>query len=125
MIVGIGTDIAEIARFLSWAGNRGLTERFFHSDECAALERIPSGGQAARFLAGRFAAKEAFSKALGTGFRGVALREICVLGAPNGRPALSLFGSAREALSRSGAAKVHVSLSHDGGLAIAFVVLES
>jgi holo-[acyl-carrier protein] synthase len=127
MIAGIGVDIAAVGRFRAWQKNRRLIERFFHADECAAYNALCAAqGEAAlgQFLAGRFAAKEAFGKALGTGMRGLNLADICVLNNELGKPEMKLFGGAAHKLEKSGARRVHVSLSHDGDYAIAFVVLE-
>lgn len=118
----------EIARFQSWAGDPALVARFFHTGEYAALVEILAGAApsgAAQFLAGRFAAKEAFAKALGQGLRGLALSEICTLNTDGGAPEITLYGGAKALFKKTGAHKVHVSLSHDGGFAVAFVILES
>jgi holo-[acyl-carrier protein] synthase len=122
MITGIGCDIAAIPRFERWALDSRLASRFFHADELSVLARPLK--RAAESLAARFAAKEAFAKALGTGFRGFALRDVCVIADALGKPSLALYGAARERLRENGADAVHLSLSHDGGVACAFVVLE-
>ncbi|GMO46904.1 MAG: holo-ACP synthase [Treponemataceae bacterium] len=125
MIAGIGVDIAAAGRFSAWQKNRRLIERFFHADECAALYAARDDIALRQFLAGRFAAKEAFGKALGTGMRGLNLADICVLNNELGKPEMRLFYGAASRLAQSGARRVHISLSHDGDYAIAFVVLES
>ena len=76
------------------------------------------------FVAGRFAAKEAFGKALGTGLKGISLKDIRVTTARSGKPELSLGGTAEKALRNSGGRRVHLSLTHDGALAIAQVIIE-
>jgi holo-[acyl-carrier protein] synthase len=124
LIAGIGTDIVAVERFSAWQKDARLIQRFFHADECAAFKAL-TGERAREYLAGRFAAKEAFGKALGTGLRGLRLSDICVTNDENGKPVMSLLGSAAAHLQKSGAARVLVSISHGGGFAIAFVVLET
>jgi holo-[acyl-carrier protein] synthase len=101
----------------------GLLERFFHPGELR--EALSRGSGAELSLAARFAAKEAFGKALGTGLAGIVLKEIMVVNHHNGRPEIRVFGSALAALKRSGADRVHVSLTHERDHAVAMVVLES
>jgi holo-[acyl-carrier protein] synthase len=131
MITGIGTDIVFVERFDAWVKDASIVKRFFHADECAVFESIAgrSSGHsfkaASLFLAGRFAAKEAFSKALGTGIRGFRLSDIRVLNDSLGKPVMTLYGGAASLLAKMGAGRVHVSLSHDGGYALAFVALET
>ncbi len=124
MIYGIGIDIAEIARFEAAYARFGerFPGRILSEEELVAL---PAARNSARFLAMRFAAKEATSKALGTGFRqGVAPRQIGVVHAPSGKPGLVVSGTAAALFERHGIVASHVSLSDDGGFAIAYVVLE-
>jgi holo-[acyl-carrier protein] synthase len=122
MITGIGADIAVVRRFEKWVRNEALINRFFHPDELGILSR--SLKIAARSLGARFAAKEAFGKALGTGFTGLVLKDICVVQDEDGKPSLVVYGSALSLLKKNGADTIHVSLSHDGEYALAFVVLE-
>jgi holo-[acyl-carrier protein] synthase len=75
-------------------------------------------------LAARFAAKEAFGKALGTGLAGIVLKDIMVVNQHNGRPEVQVFNTALGALQKSGADRVHISLTHERDNAIAMVVLE-
>jgi holo-[acyl-carrier protein] synthase len=124
LIYGIGVDITEICRFqLSYErfGLR-LVEKILTSEEVAQFGRSKNK---ARFLAMRFAVKEATSKALGTGFKGgIAPRQIGVIHAKSGKPDLKVFGRACEMFKKVGIVNSHVSLSDDAGLAIAYVVLE-
>ena len=122
MIAGIGIDIVEIKRMQPWTGNSKLLQRFFHPDELAAS--LSRGNSAAQSLAARFAAKEAFGKALGTGITNIALKDIMVTNRENGKPEIRLFGTAQKAFEKSGADRVHISLSHEKENAIAMVVLE-
>ncbi len=123
MIHGIGTDIVAIARM------RRLWQR--HGEALAARllaeeERAQLAGQAdpGRFLAKRFAAKEAAVKALGTGFRdGLALRHISVGHDGLGKPSLRLHGRAAELAARLGVRECHLSLSDEAEYALAFVIL--
>ena len=122
MITGIGIDIVQIRRMEFWRQRPGLLERYFHPQELAAV--LARGRGADHSLAARFAAKEAFGKALGTGFAGMALRDIIVVSHPNGRPELQVMGTAMKALQKSGANRIHLSLTHERENAAAMVVLE-
>jgi holo-[acyl-carrier protein] synthase len=123
MIIGIGVDVVHVSRLERWKSNPGLLERYFHPQELsAALSRGPG---AVLSLAARFAAKEAFGKALGTGLMGIVLKDIMVLNSHNGRPEIALRGSAGAALRKSGATKVHISLTHERDNAVAMVILEA
>jgi holo-[acyl-carrier protein] synthase len=122
MITGIGVDLVRVKRMERWLNNQKLLERYFHSDELAAV--LSRGNNANQSLAARFAAKEAFGKALGTGLANIVLKDIMVYNNHNGKPQLSLFGTAKEALNRSGANRVHISLTHESEYTIAMVVLE-
>jgi holo-[acyl-carrier protein] synthase len=105
-----------------WHAQSGLLERFFHPQELAAV--LAKGGEADHSLASHFAAKEAFGKALGTGFEGIVLKDIMVINQRNGRPELQVFGTAMEALKKNGANRAHLSLTHEHDNAVAMVVLE-
>lgn len=120
MILGLGTDIVEVQRFQALIERRGeqVLSRLFTDEERKACLEAPHR------LAARFAAKEAFLKALGTGLRGMAWREICITNDEMGAPCLRCSGRAEEALRMKGAARVHVSLSHSRHYAVAQVVLE-
>lgn len=122
MILGLGIDVVHVDRIRHWQAVPGLAERFFHPEEiAAALER---GRGAAHSLAARFAAKEAFGKALGTGLAGLRLRDIQVVNSHNGRPDMVLHDSALARFREAGASAVHVSLTHESDNAIAVVILE-
>jgi holo-[acyl-carrier protein] synthase len=122
MITGIGIDIVQIKRMERWLANSKLLQRFFHPDEITFA--LSLGKNASQTLAARFAAKEAFGKALGTGLSNLKLAEILVINNNNGKPELQLYGTALRAFERSGARKVHISLSHERENAVAMVVLE-
>lgn len=124
MIVGIGTDIARVARFEAALSRRGerLSERLLGAVE---RERFQAQARPAAFLAKRFAAKEAFVKALGTGLRnGMRWTEIQVVNDTLGRPSLLLAGRAHELARAAGVRATHLSLSDEAEFAVAFVVLE-
>ena len=122
MITGIGIDAVQISRMEKWADNPSLIKRYFDNREILVIR--DRGKDMVRSLAAHFAAKEAFGKALGTGFTGIALKDIMILSKKNERPLLYVEGTALEAMRTSGAGKVHVSLTHDGDMALAFVILE-
>jgi holo-[acyl-carrier protein] synthase len=75
-------------------------------------------------LAARFAAKEAFGKALGTGFEGIVLKDILLRSGPCGQPEIKVFGTALAAFKKSKAGRIHVSLSHEKDIAAAVLILE-
>jgi holo-[acyl-carrier protein] synthase len=124
MIVSTGIDIAEVYRIKETiARTPRFAERVFTDAEKAYCES--KGAAAAQSYAGRFAAKEAFLKALGTGWRGkVAWREIEVVLDENGAPSLNISGAAKELLDLTGATAMHVSISHTTDHAVAQVILE-
>ena len=122
MITGIGIDIVQIQRIERWRTQHGLLERFFHPQELTAV--LSRGGNVHQSLASRFAAKEAFCKALGTGFAGIVLKDIMVFNHHNGRPELQVFNTAMQALEKNRANRVHLSLTHEQDNAVAMVVLE-
>jgi holo-[acyl-carrier protein] synthase len=130
MIIGLGSDLCNIERIqnsLDRFGDR-FTARVFTDVENAKAARRPL--TRAGTYAKRFAAKEAFSKAVGTGFRaGVFMRDIGVVNAPSGAPTLALTGGARarlDALVPPGhAAHIHLTLTDDHPWAQAFVVIEA
>ena len=130
MIVGLGSDlcnIERIARSIERFGER-FEARVFTDAERAKAARRPF--TKAGTLAKRFAAKEAFSKAVGTGFRrGVFMRDIGVVNSPSGAPTLLLTGGARarlDAITPEGhVARVHLTLTDDHPWAQAFVVIEA
>jgi len=124
VVFGIGVDIVEIARFERFLaeGNDPLFQRLFTPVEIAYC--APKK-QAAQHYALRFAAKESFMKALGTGLRdGLAWKDMEVVNDPLGKPELQLYGRAQELFDALGLSSRFLSLSHDAGSAVAMVVLE-
>jgi len=124
MIVGIGSDIARVERFTRAMKRHGprFAERILGPDEQALwLHKA----QPAAFLAKRFAAKEAFVKALGLGLRqGLQWGDIQVLNDALGKPYFLLNGEAERLLLAAGVTASHVTLSDEAEYAVAFVVLE-
>jgi holo-[acyl-carrier protein] synthase len=123
MVVGLGLDVVEIARIarqLEAATAERFLARVFTDAERAFCQRFRD--RAARYAA-RFAAKEAASKALGVP-DGIAFRDVEVV-RERGAPTLRLAGKAAERAAALGVARVHLTLSHDGGVAVAAVVLET
>lgn len=124
MIAGIGMDLVNIPRFAELMERRGpaALRRFFTEAEA---ERCRQSRSAPESFAARFAAKEAFFKALGTGWGlGGRWTEVEVVVADTGAPSLRLTGRAAEAAAERGVRAVHLSLTHTEGTAGAFVVLE-
>ncbi|KPF89843.1 MULTISPECIES: holo-ACP synthase [unclassified Novosphingobium] len=130
MIIGMGSDLCNIERIqasLDRFGER-FVQRVFTPIEQAKAARRPY--TKAGTLAKRFAAKEAFSKAVGTGFKaGVFMKDIGVVNAPSGAPTLALTGGAAArlaAITPAGhEAVVHLTLTDDHPWAQAFVVIEA
>ncbi|MCW4457596.1 holo-ACP synthase [Microbacterium sp. MPKO10] len=115
MIAGIGVDLVDLARFERAVDRTPrLRERLFAERE----RMLPL-----RSLAGRYAAKEALIKALG-GSDGVRWLDIVVDKSEDGDPFFTLSGTTAEAVTERGITALHVSMSHDGGAAMAFVVAE-
>ena len=125
MIVGLGVDISEVDRIQAAIARHGrrFLERVFTPAEIAYCKRHRDSAE--RF-AGRFAAKEAAMKALGTGWsRGVRWVDIEVTRLPSGQPTLSLHGIAGEIGARLGMHRASLSITHSGNTAFAQVIFES
>ena len=115
MILGIGIDVCDLDRFAeALRRTPELAERLFTPDE----RQVPPAS-----LAARFAAKEALAKALGAP-AGMLWQDAEIVGEPSGRPRFVLRGTVAAQADTLGVATVHVSLSHDAGIASAMVVLE-
>jgi holo-[acyl-carrier protein] synthase len=125
VIVGLGLDVVEVARLRSVRERRGerfLNRVFTETEVAACLHRADPDPS----FAARFAAKEAGMKALGTGWaKGVRWRDLEVVSAPGAAPRMALWGQAADKAEALRATVVHLSLSHDAGVAAAVVVLES
>ncbi|WP_131103689.1 holo-ACP synthase [Ornithinimicrobium sufpigmenti] len=115
MIVGVGIDVVDIARFSArLEANPRLGERLFTAQEL---------GLRPQSLAARFAAKEALAKALGAPV-GLRWTDATVVRDPGGRPRLQVEGTVAARAEELGVARFHVSLSHDAGIASAVVIAE-
>ena len=130
MIIGMGSDLCNIDRIAASIARFGdrFEQRVFTDVERAKAARRPFTKPGT--YAKRFAAKEAFSKAVGTGFRkGVFMKDIGVVNAPSGAPTLALTGGAKAALDAlipSGhEARIHLSLTDDHPWAQAFIIIEA
>ena len=122
MITGIGTDLIEIVRIQrAIEKNPHFMERVYTANEIAYCRRKKNAWQS---FAARFAAKEAVSKALGTGIGPVGLIEIEILNAENGQPKVVLHGKALQLAADRNIQRVHISLSHSEAYAMATAVLE-
>lgn len=123
MIVGIGLDVCSIERMRRALERHG--DRFF-ARICNEAERgdLAQTSDRAMTLAGRFAAKEAFAKAL-DGAPGVGWHDVEIHRSGSGRPHMTLMGAALALATRHGAVRWHVSITHDAGIAAAVVILES
>jgi holo-[acyl-carrier protein] synthase len=123
-IVGLGTDIIEIARIeQSLARSPRLVQRVLTETE---QQILAAHGQPARYFAKRFAAKEAAAKALGTGIgRGISFQHFSVSNDPSGRPQLELTGPAKELADSMQVRSVWLSISDEQAYACATVILES
>jgi holo-[acyl-carrier protein] synthase len=125
MIVGTGIDIAEVDRIAASIDRFGrrFLDRVFTADEIRYCE---SKANKAERYAGRFAAKEAAMKAIGTGWnRGVTWHDVEVQRVPGGRPTIAFHGKAAEFFARLGATRAHLSITHTKDLAMSQVILES
>jgi holo-[acyl-carrier protein] synthase len=115
MIVGIGVDLVDVARFETAIENTPkLKDRLFTKGE-----KLLSGYS----LAARFAAKEALMKAVGKA-QGLSFQEVEIIKDEFGKPSFELSGQSQATVSDKGIANLHLSLSHDGGIAVAYVIAE-
>lgn len=126
MIQGTGFDLAALPRIrtlLERYGERFLSRVLTQRE----LEHLPAAPAAqTAYVAGRFAAKEAAVKALGTGFAGgTGMHDVEILSLPSGQPGLFFHGEAAARAGRMGVKAAHVSISHERDMAGAVVILES
>ncbi len=124
MISGIGIDtvtVSRIERLIARYGDRFLMKIFTGEEISEGSVRFGRG----QFFAARFAAREAFFKALGTGMgRGISMKEVRVAKDGSGKPYIVLSGPARKAIEEKNVSAVHLSITHEGDLAQAIVILE-
>ena len=122
MIRGVGIDAVQIARMKKSMARGHFAQRVFSAEERAALALL-SEARRTESAAACFAAKEAFLKAAGRGLGGFALCDIAALRRESGAPYYALSGTAAAYLKENGLT-AHLSLTHEGGLAIAVALLE-
>ncbi|MEJ2142487.1 MAG: holo-ACP synthase [Gammaproteobacteria bacterium] len=123
MIFGIGTDIVRIERMQHGLDRYGdkFAERILSAEEFSEFKKTETG---ARFLAKRFAAKEATAKAMGTGFRdGLSLKHIFVGHDEKGKPILNYTQQASTFMEENNISESHISLADEQEYAVAFVTL--
>lgn len=119
MIYGIGIDMVEISRIEKSLQNPHFMKRIFSDAEQQELAKSKTEN-----IAAAFAAKEAFSKALGTGLPGIHMQEVSLLHEKSGKPYILLSGETEKKLRKLNLA-IHVSVTHEAGLAQCIVVLEA
>lgn len=122
MIVGLGMDVCAIARMEEMLKDGRFLARFFSLEEQEYIEN--KGRGAGQTMAGIFAAKEALVKALGTGFTGGQLSDICVLHDKFGAPYYDLRGNYAQHAAQRQITNLHLSISHDGDVAAAVAIAE-
>jgi holo-[acyl-carrier protein] synthase len=123
MIKGIGVDIIDVARIKKIVEkNKGFVEKVFTQTE---IRYCRDKFRQEVHFAGRFAAKEAFLKAMGTGLRGaMAWTDISVLNNELGKPAITLAGKTLENFKKKNFQTIHLSISHTREYAVAFVIIQ-
>jgi holo-[acyl-carrier protein] synthase len=123
MIIGVGCDIVdhELTRQLKWDKKPSLINRILSEEEQKHL----SSEQAIKFISGRFAAKEAVLKSLGTFMQdGISLRDIEILKSSTGKPFVKIHGAVKDIADHLGVSHFSISLSHSENISIAFVIAE-
>ena len=124
MIIGVGCDIVDhtITKKLEWSSNLRVQKRIFSAKEI----ELSQGAKMVRFLSGRFAAKEAVLKCLGTGMRdGIALTDVQILQTIAGQPYIQLKAEVENIAREMGVFRWHVSISHTDHSSCAFVIAEN
>lgn len=122
MIIGVGIDIVEIRRIKdAMVANSRFLEKIFTATE---LEYLNSRNMRPEYVAGRFAAKEAVAKALGTGFRGFDFKDIEIDRTTLGKPIVILKGKAKLIAKKEGQYNIHLSISHGQDSAVAYAIFE-
>lgn len=122
LILGVGTDIVEVGRIKkAIERNDRFLEKIFTITE---LDYLKSRNLRPEYVAGRFAAKEAVAKALGTGFRGFDFKDIEIDRTTLGKPIVTLKGKAKLIAKKEGQYNIHLSISHGVDSAVAYAILE-
>ncbi|WP_135556890.1 holo-ACP synthase [Paenibacillus cymbidii] len=126
MIIGIGTDLADLPRIadlLALPAGRRFMERILAPEERLLAEQRKA--RLVEFVAGRFAAKEAVSKAFGCGIgRQIGFHDMIVTNDDSGKPVCTVSAAALERLGLADGVRIHLSITHTGGMAGAFAVVE-
>ena len=122
MIAGVGIDLCEIARMKKLLEDERFLRRFFSAEEQAYI--LGKGKTAPQTMAGIFAAKEALMKALGCGLASGELKDIRVLHDPAGAPYYALQGEYARIAEEKGIGPLHLSITHEGGMAAAVCIAE-
>lgn len=126
MILGIGVDIVKNDRFSKWLDDKKIIQRFFSTTEVEYINsELNTKQNKIEFLASRFAVKEAFVKALGTGFTNINLTDIYVTKNKDGKPSICFSESFDITKNKLDNKKIHLSLSHEKEFSIAYVIIES
>jgi len=121
MIIGTGIDIIEVARIEKAAQKERFLQRVFTERERAYFQ---SKNMDFQHVAGCFAAKEAVSKALATGFQGFIWNDIEILHDENGKPCAKLYNGAKSRMEALGGKQMQISISHIREMAVAQAILE-
>ncbi len=121
MIAGTGIDIVEIERIKKLTQNNRFFTRVFTAGEMSLFEESRFRPET---IAGRYACKEAVLKALGLGLCDIPLTNIEILKEQSGRPVVALCGAASEYAKSLNIKRIHITISHDGGYAIASAIAE-
>ena len=124
MIYGIGCDLCKVDRFYKWIEKPEMLNRFFNPKEMLTDSALQK--RQAEHYAVRFAAKEAFGKAMKTGLDGFGLKDVFVVKDKSGAPYIQLEGDALDFFNKKygNHAVIHLSLSHEGQYAMAYVIIE-
>lgn len=123
MIIGVGCDIVEhnITEVLNWEFDSNILKRIFSQEELVLYENQKNKN----FIVGRFAAKEAVLKCLGTGMQdGISLTDIRILQLENGKPIINVQGEVKKISNYLGIESWHISISHSTNYSFAFVIAE-
>lgn len=124
MILGIGMDLCRIDRISKAILNSRFLERVYTPAECTRIASASNEKRKGEIAAGLFAAKEAVSKALGTGFTDFGFSDIEILPDPLGRPICTLSGNALKRFGALGGESVFITITHESGMAAASAVIE-
>jgi len=123
MILGVGIDIIEIEKVAKSIESAAFQNKIFTPEEINSCSAIKNRAEC---FAGKFATKEAFMKALGLGIRqGIWFLQIEILNDETGKPYIHVNGEAEKQYHARGANRIHISISHSAGVAVAVVILES